>query len=109
MPPCTLSTDEEVSSDCPPRPITSGGFHRLVTGMLHGAGFFGYFFKRVLSRRPARRNTHVAREPLPTSVPPAAPDAMPLPNSRLRALAAKRRPPQSWYEETVNPFEPAER
>ena len=30
----------------------------------------------------------------------------PLSNARLLKLAKKNRPPQKWYDEDVNPFEP---
>ena len=30
----------------------------------------------------------------------------PLTNEQLLRLAAKNRPPQSWYDEDANPFEP---
>ena len=30
----------------------------------------------------------------------------PLSNQQLLALAKKRRPPQTWYDERANPFQP---
>ena len=30
----------------------------------------------------------------------------PLSNARLLELAQTRKPPQSWYDETIDPFEP---
>jgi hypothetical protein len=109
MPP-DLLTGRQTSSGPDQMPITGKGacYSDFVTRMFYGAGFITYWFDRVgrlIRRRPA------APSPLPAPSPPAdsAADPKPMSKSRLRALAAHSRPPQSWYEETANPFEPGKR
>jgi hypothetical protein len=53
-------------------------------------------------------NQRTRKETAKSKRPPRKPKtkAATLSNEELLQLAAKRRPPQSWYDEGVNPFEP---
>jgi hypothetical protein len=71
------------------------------------AGFLDYTFRRIFGLRvmPQARYeqlTALEKEQEAKLLPP-------LSNDRLLQLAATRRPPQSWYDETASPFEPANR
>jgi hypothetical protein len=100
---------DEVSSRSPGRPITSEGIHfLLVNAMGYGAGFLSYWFSRLVKGRESAPS--VPGQPVgPGQVGASNGDPKPLPIDRLRALAEKHRPPQSWYDESVNPFEPTKK
>jgi len=79
--------------------------------MRFGAGFFSYFLSRMFRGRDVTPSQQNARtNPSASSdVISHASNPTPMSNDRLLELASKHQPPQSWYEEDVNPFEPERR
>jgi hypothetical protein len=74
------------------------------------AGFLDHVLRRIFGLRvvpQARYDQLTALEAGQQDASLAA--TPPLSNDRLLELAAARRPPQSWYDEKINPFEPSSR
>jgi hypothetical protein len=60
--------------------------------------------ERIVRSMAAPNKTTRKKSQRPTS---AKARVRPLSNARLLKLAAKSRPPQSWYDETIDPTKPA--
>jgi hypothetical protein len=54
----------------------------------------------------AKRAPKASKASKPRRKPAAKAPARPLSHAQLLKLAAKHRPPQSWYDETIDPTKP---